>query len=47
MNTFALIVAVACALASTGLAAWIWLSLDSVDEEWRGVAAFEGLHVEP
>lgn len=47
MNTFALILAVTCALASTGLTAWIWLSLDSVDDEWRSLAGLEDFHVEP
>lgn len=47
MNTIALTLAVACVVASTGLATWIWLSLDSVDDDWCGLANFDGLHVEP
>ncbi|MDP3085636.1 MAG: hypothetical protein Q8N44_18360 [Rubrivivax sp.] len=43
MNTIALTLAVACVVASTGLATWIWLSLDSVDDDWRGLADFDGL----
>lgn len=45
MSTLALTLAVACVVASTGLAAWIWLSLDNVDEDWRGPTNLEGLRV--
>ena len=46
MNTIALALAVVCVVASTGLAAWVWLALDGVDDEWRDVGVFEGLHAE-
>lgn len=46
MNTLALTVAVVCALASVGLASWIWLALDDVGDELGDLAGFKGLHFE-
>ena len=46
MNTIALIVAVACAVASIGLASWLWLALDDVGDELRELAGLKGMHFE-
>lgn len=43
MNTIVLTVAVACALASIGLAAWVWLALISEGDELRDLAGFEAI----
>lgn len=44
MNTIALIVAVVCALASFGLATWVWLALDDVGDEIRELAGVKGMY---
>ncbi|MDP1900817.1 MAG: hypothetical protein Q8K96_10235 [Rubrivivax sp.] len=44
MNTLALIVAVVCALASIGLATWVWLAPDDVGDEIRELAGVKGMH---
>ena len=44
MNIFALALAVTCALASIGLAAWIGLALESGDEGSHNLTGFDGIH---
>lgn len=46
MNTLALTVAVVCAVASIGLAGWIWLALDDLGDELRELAGLKGMHFE-
>lgn len=48
MNTIALTLAVACLLASIGVAAWVWLALssDGIGDAPRELAGFNGMHLQ-
>ena len=46
MNTLALTVAVGCASASIGIAAWLWWVAGEVGDELRELAGFEAIDFE-